>query len=385
MLSPINMSHPNDHLGDQQDSALRDALAMSLITGIGPHLQSTLLEHFGSATSVLHQTLESLLSVSGVGPKIASQILSGSQRNKADEMLLKCRELNVSLLQKGANSYPQNLAQVDDAPNILYARGVPKPEDDLAIAIVGSRRCTAYGRRQAERLAGSLVRAGFTVVSGLARGIDGAAHRGALNAGGRTIAVMATGVKQIYPPEHADLAMEIVKQGAVVSEFPLDQKPRPGLFPQRNRIISGLSLGVIVIEATRNSGALYTARHAMEQGRDVFAIPGNVDSLASEGCHDLIRDGVTLIRNVDDVLQDLGPLAKPAVTKDATVIHDPREVGLNPQEKEILGHVSSSPVSVDEVIRATQLDMSRVLSTLTVLEMKRFIRRLPGNMLVRAH
>lgn len=385
MLSPINMSHPNDHLGDQQDSALRDALAMSLITGIGPHLQSTLLEHFGSATSVLHQTLESLLSVSGVGPKIASQILSGSQRNKADEMLLKCRELNVSLLQKGANSYPQNLAQVDDAPNILYARGVPKPEDDLAIAIVGSRRCTAYGRRQAERLAGSLVRAGFTVVSGLARGIDGAAHRGALNAGGRTIAVMATGVKQIYPPEHADLAMEIVKQGAVVSEFPLDQKPRPGLFPQRNRIISGLSLGVIVIEATRNSGALYTARHAMEQGRDVFAIPGNVDSLASEGCHDLIRDGVTLIRNVDDVLQDLGPLAQPAVTKDATVIHDPREVGLNPQEKEILGHVSSSPVSVDEVIRATQLDMSRVLSTLTVLEMKRFIRRLPGNMLVRAH
>lgn len=385
MLSPINMSHPNDHLGDQQDSGLRDALAMSLITGIGAHLQSTLLEHFGSATSVLHQTLESLLSVSGVGPKIASQILSGSQRNKADEMLLKCRELNVSLLQKGANSYPQNLAQVDDAPNILYARGVPKPEDDLAIAIVGSRRCTAYGRRQAERLAGSLVRAGFTVVSGLARGIDGAAHRGALNAGGRTIAVMATGVKQIYPPEHADLAMEIVKQGAVVSEFPLDQKPRPGLFPQRNRIISGLSLGVIVIEATRNSGALYTARHAMEQGRDVFAIPGNVDSLASEGCHDLIRDGVTLIRNVDDVLQDLGPLAKPAVTKDATVIHDPREVGLNPQEKEILGHVSSSPVSVDEVIRATQLDMSRVLSTLTVLEMKRFIRRLPGNMLVRAH
>lgn len=379
------MSHPNDHSGDQQDSGLRDALAMSLITGIGPHLQATLLEHFGSATSVLQQTLESLLSVNGVGPKVASQILSGSHRNKADEMLLKCRELNVSLLQKGADSYPQNLAQVEDAPNILYARGLPKPEDDLAIGIVGSRRCTAYGRRQAERLAGSLVRAGFTVVSGLARGIDGAAHRGALNAGGRTIAVMATGVKQIYPPEHADLALEIVNHGAVVSEFPLDQKPRPGLFPQRNRIISGLSLGVIVIEATRNSGALYTARHAMEQGRDVFAIPGNVDSLASEGCHDLIRDGVTLIRNVDDVLQDLGPLAKPAVTKDATVIHDPREVSLNPQEKEILGHVGSSPVSVDEVIRATQLDMSRVLSTLTVLEMKRFIRRLPGNMLVRAH
>lgn len=379
------MSYPDDHAVDPQDSDLRDALAMSLVTGIGPHLQATLLQQFGSATSVLRQTLESLLSVNGVGPKVASQIISGNHRSKADDMLVKCRELNVNLLQKSTDAYPQNLAQVEDAPNILYSRGQLKPEDDLAIGIVGSRRCTAYGRRQAERLAASLVRAGFTVVSGLARGIDGAAHRGALKAGGRTIAVMATGVKQIYPPEHADLALEITKQGAVVSEFPIDQKPRPGLFPQRNRIISGLSLGVIVIEATRNSGALYTARHAMEQGRDVFAIPGNVDSLASEGCHDLIRDGVTLIRNIDDVLQDLGPLAKPTVTKDDTVIHDPREVSLNPQEKEILSHVSSSPVSVDEVIRATQLDMSRVLSTLTVLEMKRFIRRLPGNMLVRAH
>ena len=141
-----------------------------------------------------------------------------------------------------------------------------KSQDDLSIAVVGSRRCTTYGRHQAERLAGSLVRAGFTVVSGLARGIDGAAHRGALNAGGRTIAVMATGMREIYPPEHADLAMEIVDNGALVSEFPLDQKPRPGLFPQRNRIISGLSLGVIVVEATRNSGALHTARHALEQG-----------------------------------------------------------------------------------------------------------------------
>lgn len=374
-----------DQLNEEPNSGLRDALAMSLVTGIGPHLQATLLQRFGSATSVLQQTLESLLSVNGVGPKVASQILSGNHRNKADAMLLKCNELNVSLLQKSTDHYPQNLAQVDDAPNILYTRGLPKPEDDLAIGIVGSRRCTAYGRRQAERLAGSLARAGFTVVSGLARGIDGAAHRGALNAGGRTIAVMATGVKQIYPPEHADLAIEIVQQGAVVSEFPLDQKPRPGLFPQRNRIISGLSLGVIVIEATRNSGALYTARHAMEQGRDVFAIPGNVDSLASEGCHDLIRDGVTLIRNVEDVLQDLGPLAKPTVTKDETVIHDPREVSLNPQEKEILSQISSSPISIDEIVRETQLDVSRVLSTLTVLEMKRFVRRVSGNMMVRAH
>ena len=194
---------------------------------------------------------------------------------------------------------------------------------------------------------------------------------------------MATGVREIYPPEHADLAMEIVDNGALVSEFPLDQKPRPGLFPQRNRIISGLSLGVIVVEATRNSGALHTARHALEQGREVFAVPGQLDSLASEGCHDLIRDGVTLVRNVDDILRELGPLASPTTSESHVTIHDPREMSLNPQEQEILSLIGTSPVSVDEVLRTTQLDMSRVLSTLTVLEMKHFIRRLPGNMLVR--
>ena len=374
---------PDSHEPIEPNNDLRDALALSLVTGIGPLLQSTLLERFDNATNVLSQSLESLLSVSGVGPQVASRIISGDHKQQATEALRECQQLNVNLLQKSNSNYPQNLAHVPDSPNLLYSRGSILPQDDLAVGIVGSRRCTAYGRRQAERLAGSLVRAGFTVVSGLARGIDGAAHRGALNAGGRTIAVMATGVKQIYPPEHADLAVDISKQGAVVSEFPLDQKPRPGLFPQRNRIISGLSLGVIVIEATRNSGALYTARHAIEQGREVFAVPGNVDSIASEGCHDLIRDGVTLVRNIDDILEGLGPLAKPAVTKNATVIHEPREVNLNPQEKEILSHITSSPIHIDELIRATQLDMSRVLSTLTVLEMKRFVRRTQGNMLVR--
>jgi DNA processing protein len=174
-----------------------------------------------------------------------------------------------------------------------------------------------------------------------------------------------------------------VDSGALVSEFPLDQKPRPGLFPQRNRIISGLSLGVIVVEATRNSGALHTARHALEQGREVFAVPGQLDSLASEGCHDLIRDGVTLVRNVDDILRELGPLPCPTTSESQATIHDPRELSLNPQEREILNLISTSPVSVDEVLRTTQLDMSRVLSTVTVLEMKHFVRRLPGNMLVR--
>ncbi|APZ91375.1 DNA-processing protein DprA [Fuerstiella marisgermanici] len=365
------------------DADVHATLAMSLIPGIGPRLHATLLERFETADNVLNQPAATLQTVNGVGKQLAERITIGIHRAAATEMLARCVDLGVKLRRKHTPGYPTGLNAVDDAPGILYVRGTFEPRDELAVGIVGSRRCTSYGRRQAERMAGSLVRAGFTIISGLARGIDGAAHRGALNAGGRTIAVMATGVKEIYPPEHADLAIDITRSGAVVSEFPLDQKPRPGLFPQRNRIISGMSLGVIVVEATRNSGALYTARHAMEQGREVFAVPGQVDSLASAGCHDLIREGATLIRNVEDVLAELGPLSQPTQSAEATTVHDPREMSLNPQEKEVLNLITTSPVHVDEVLRTTKLDMSRVLSTLTVLEMKRFIRRLPGNMLVR--
>ena len=194
---------------------------------------------------------------------------------------------------------------------------------------------------------------------------------------------MASGVKTIYPPEHKDLAEEISQQGAVLSEMPLDQRPLPGLFPQRNRIISGICLGVIVIEATRSSGALYTARHALEQGREVFALPGPVDSLASAGCHDLIRDGVTLVRNVDDVLSELGPLPVPSTQSASVTIHSPRELGLTLQETEVLNQINSQPTGVDEILRACNLESSRVLATLTVLEMRRLIRRLPGNSYVR--
>lgn len=365
------------------DPQLVDALALSMTSGVGPLMQSRLLDRFGSASNVFRQGIESLLAVNGVGPQAASRIVSRGAHVRAVETLAECQRLDVALIRRGTEPYPKSLERIHDAPNVVYVRGTLNDSDDLAVGIVGSRRCTAYGRRQAQRLASGLARAGFCVVSGLARGIDAAAHRAALDAGGRTIAVMATGVRQIYPPEHADLALDISRSGSVLSEFPLDQRPSPGLFPQRNRIISGLSLGVVVIEATRNSGALYTARHAMEQGREVFALPGNVDSVASEGSHDLIRDGVTLVRNVDDILEGLGPLPCPTRIADNTVVHDPREVALNPQEKEILALISSTPVTIDQIIHGSRIDMSRVLSTLTVLEMKRFVRRISGNTVVR--
>lgn len=358
-------------------------VALSLAVGIGPKLQSALLEHFGSACDVLSQPKEILLTVAGIGPKTAASIVSPGLLDEARLILLECHALQVDVLDQKHRAYPQRLREICDSPTVLYRKGVLLPQDELAIGIVGSRRCTAYGRRQAERMAAALSRAGFTIVSGLARGIDAAAHRGALKAGGRTLAIMASGVKTIYPPEHKDLAEEISQQGAVLSEMPLDQRPLPGLFPQRNRIISGICLGVIVIEATRSSGALYTARHALEQGREVFALPGPVDSLASAGCHDLIRDGVTLVRNVDDVLSELGPLPVPSTQSASVTIHSPRELGLTLQETEVLNQINSQPTGVDEILRACNLESSRVLATLTVLEMRRLIRRLPGNSYVR--
>ncbi len=359
------------------------AIAMSLADGVGPKIQSALLQQFETARNVFAQPIEALMNVRGVGTKTAKSLTDSSLLTQAQNVLEECRQINVDVIPQGSPEYPRRLPEICDAPLILYRRGILLPQDELGIAIVGSRRCTAYGRRNAERLAAGLARAGFTIVSGLARGIDAAAHRGALQAGGRTLAVLASGVRDIYPPEHKELAAEISQQGALLSEMPIDQRPLPGLFPQRNRIISGLCLGVIVVEATRNSGALYTARHGMEQGREVFALPGQVDSLASEGCHELIRDGVTLVRNVDDVLSTLGPLPMPTSTSSAVTIHSPRELILNPLESQVLNLISVQPVHIDELLRDAGIETSRVLATLTVLEMRRLVRRLPGNLFVR--
>jgi DNA processing protein len=236
-----------------------------------------------------------------------------------------------------------------------------------------------------ELLAGGLARAGLTVISGLARGIDGIAHRAALAAGGRTIAVLATGVNRIYPPEHARLASDITRFGALVTEARLDQGPLPGLFPQRNRIISGLSLAVVVVEAARRSGALHTARHAIEQGREVLAVPGQVDSTASQGCHDLLRDGARLVTCVDDVLDELGPLMKPVRVGQSPPIHVPRELTLDDRERQVLGVVGPDPRHLDELLRHSPLNTSTTLAVLTGLELRRLVKRLPGSYVVRSN
>ena len=380
----------------EDENDLLDAIRLNLVPGIGPRTTQVLLEAFGAAGRVLAAREAELLSVEGIGPKLARALRAARDSGDALRELERCRELGVEVTARNTADYPPLLSQIPDAPAVLYQRGTRLPQDEIAVAIVGSRRCTYYGLSQTEKIAGGLARAGVTVVSGLAKGIDAAAHRAALAAGGRTIAVTATGLETVYPPDHDELAEQVAAAGAVVTEFRLSQKPLAGLFPQRNRVISGLSLGVIVIEANRKSGALHTARHATEQNRDVFALPGRIDSAASDGCHDLIRDGATLIRGVDDVLQQLGPLLRPISLPTAAAspqagrgepqreVRSVAELTLTEQERRVLDQVSGEPSPVDAVLAAADLDASRVLATLTVLEMKRLVRRLPGNLVVRA-
>ena len=266
---------------------------------------------------------------------------------------------------------------------MLFCRGQWQDTDQLAVAIVGTRHATHYGRRQAERIAGGLARAGMTIVSGLARGIDAVAHRAALEAGGRTVAVLGSGLLNVYPPEHVQLAGEIAQQGVLISELPPEMAPMSGTFPQRNRLISGLSLGVIVVEAAARSGALISASHAAEQGREVFAVPGPIDSRTSRGCHQLIRDGARLVESIDDVLEELGPLVEAMPRPDGGQVRHPAEVQLNDQERRVLDAIDTQPTEIDTVVAESNLGVSRVLSTISVLEIRRLIRRLSGNMVVR--
>jgi len=362
---------------------LLDELALALAPGVGPRTRQKLLAYFGTAGAVLEASATELQQVPDVGPKLASAIQSARDRQQARQVWTLCQQQGVQILRQTDPGYPELLKQIADPPAVLFVRGQLLPRDQMAIAVVGTRHPSLYGLRQAERLAGSLARAGMTIISGLARGIDAAAHRGALAAGGRTVAVLANGVLDIYPPEHKHLADQILAQGALVSEAPPGAEPLAGMFPQRNRLISGLALGVLVVEAPHRSGALITARHAAEQNREVFAVPGRVDEPSSHGCHRLIRDGAKLVESADDILEELGPLVHPTPRENGRPIHHPAELLLNPTEQAVLDAIGADPIEIDQIVRATGLPVPRVLATLSVLEMRHLIRRLSGSTVVR--
>ena len=366
------------------DATLLAELRLTLVSGVGPLTRWRLLQRFTTAADVFAATQQELREVEGVGTKVASAIRAAVNSDAAEQQLALCRQFGVRIITQSHPWYPNELHEIPDPPGILFVRGELLPHDNLAIAIVGTRHATAYGKDQAERLAAGLSRAGLTIVSGLARGIDAVAHDAALKAGGRTIGILGSGVMNIYPPEHEALSERVMASGAIVSEYPPQSPPIAHAFPQRNRIITGMSLGVIVVEASDRSGALISARHALEQGREVYAVPGRVDSRMSKGCHRLIRDGAKLVESVDDVLEELGPLPTAVPRADGQgEIHHPAELQLNEQETQVLQAIGNEPTSIDTVVAASGLPTHRVLSTISVLEMRKLVRRISGNTIIR--
>jgi len=381
------------------DAELRALLRLNLARGIGPTTCRRLLERFGSAQSALRAREKELLEAG-----LDTQQVKSLQSTEADvdgELRL-AEEHRVRLLARSDKDYPHNLKFIYDPPPVLYVKGELKPQDVLSMAIVGSRLCTYYGQTQAERFAGVLGHAGFTIVSGLARGIDTSAHSGALKAGARTIAVMGCGLARIYPRENVELAERISKEGAIVSELPMLTPPDRTNFPPRNRLISGLSLGVVVIEAGQRSGSLITAHWALEQGKEVFALPGQIDSPSSRGTHKLIKEGAKLVEDVSDILEELGPLGEGLAVKESTpegldsavnaecgvrnseIQTPPRhQLNLNPNEEKILSFLSSHPRTIDEITEASGLPTHVVSSNLTMLELKKLVKQLAGKRFVK--
>jgi DNA processing protein len=276
--------------------------------------------------------------------------------------------------------YPALLRRIPEPPLALAVRGVLEA-DELCVAVVGARRASEYGRRVAHELARDLARAGVTVVSGLAAGIDGAAHRGALEGGGRTIAVLGTGIDRVYPAWHAELAAAIAGRGALVTEFPCGALPLPYHFPRRNRIISGLARATVVVEATEDSGSLVTAQHAVEQNRDVLAVPGRLGSALHHGPHRLIREGARLVRGAEDVLAELG---RELVLRLAERRAAAAAASLTPAEQRLLAAIDADDLHVDEVVRRAALPVEHALETLLALELRGLVRQLPGKRFRRA-
>ncbi len=362
----------------QWDDRERSAfLKLLLVDGIGSVLARRLLAHFGSPTRVLAAATAELTEVPGVGPKLAQQLASQATDERLAHELTLCRRENVRLIWACDPDYPPSLAQIPVPPLVLWVRGELLPEDQLAIAVVGSRAATAYGLRQTERLAGGLAAIGFTIVSGLARGIDAAAHRAALRHGGRTIAVLACGLHEIYPPEHYELAEAIASRGALVSESPMTRAPKAGLFPMRNRIISGLSLAVLVVEAAIRSGALITVAHALEQGKDVFAVPGPVDSPVSQGCHRLIKDGALLAESAEDIFEVVRDEA--ARLAGVTRGEHPFRSQLSDTEHQLIATLGNRTLEFDQLVAELAVEPAALAAMLTRLELRRFVQKLPGN------
>jgi len=346
-------------------------VGFNIVPAIGPAKIRALLDHFGDLEAAWRADAGALAQAGLDRLAIRNLVRMRDQLDLEAEMDKLARH-QVTPLTWEDEAYPSLLKQIYAPPPVLYVRGQLLPDDEWAVGLVGTRRATAYGKQVARMLGQDLARSRVTVVSGLARGIDAIAHQAALDAGGRTIAVMACGLDRVYPPEHRNLAHAIMERGALVSDYPLGTPPEAGNFPPRNRIISGLSLGVVVIEAGSRSGALITAEFAAEQGREVFAVPGNIVSRASTGCNRLIHDGAKMVLDVQDILEELN-LTMVEVQAQAREILPADET-----EAQLLDLVSDAPVHVDEICRQSELPIHQVSSALAMMELKGMVRQVGG-------
>jgi DNA processing protein len=362
--------------------------------GVGPTTFGKLISHFGSIDRALGASASEMAKIDGIGFKTAEQIAATRDKFDAAAELELAGKLGVWIIHLNDKRYPPVLKQIYDPPPVLYIRGSLIRQDNLCISIVGTRRCSLYGREQSSRLAHFLASAGFTICSGMARGIDTAAHQGALSAKGRTIAVQGCGLTDVYPPENKRLFELIAESGACISELPLQYEPLSENFPPRNRIIAGLALGTIVVEAGQRSGALITARAAMENNREVMAVPGKIDSPLSKGCHQLIKQGAKLIESVEDVMEALGYIGQQlqeqvteakekATKKKAESLFDASRLNLSESEKRIYDFLSKEPIHIDQIIAETDLAPGSINADLISLRLKGLIKQLPGNLFIK--
>lgn len=359
-------------------------VALNMIDHVGPVRVRQLQEHFGDAVSILKASKQQLLRVRGVGEDTADSIASWEKSVDLANELKRCEEFGCHIITQEDAEYPELLRQIYDPPIVLYVKGTLDNKDRNGVAMVGSRQTTHYGIEVARKLAYQLAYIGVTVVSGGARGIDTAAHQGALSGKGRTICVLGTGINIVFPPENAELFERIAASGAVVSQYPFNRKADKQSFAIRNRIVAGMTLGTVVVEANLTSGALITANFATEYGRQVFAVPGRIDSPRSKGCHDLIKKGAKLCEGAEDILSEFEYLF-PASNKPPSV----SETGVLPalelseNEQKVYDVLDGEPAPIDDVIRKSGLPSSAVSVALLSLEMKRIVRQIPGKLFLR--
>ncbi len=365
----------------------REALvALNLIEHVGPIRVRQLLEYFGDAPAVLGASHRQLLQVRGIGEETAEAIAGWEKNVDLSGELKRTRDFGCQVLIQTDEDYPELLRQIYDPPIVLYVKGKLSPKDKNAVAMVGSRMTTHYGLETARKLAYQLAYLGVTVVSGGARGIDTASHQGALSAKGRTVAVLGTGINLVTPPENGELFERVAASGAVITQFPFNRPADKQTFPIRNRIVAGMTLGTVVVEAGLTSGALITANFATEYGRQVFAVPGRVDSPGSKGCHDLIKKGAKLCEGAEDILSEfeyLFPASNRPASAAETGVLPALELSAN--EQKVYDALSADESSMDEVIRRSGLPSSAVSVALLSLEMKRVVKQLPGKLFVQNH